>query len=352
MHSFKLLATPSPLRIFVTGATAALIAYAVPCLAQTNINGPQGSSGSTNQNEIKIDARPPANQPLPLPATNHYLEFGSKIISGLGLLSAISALALTRFVVLPRIKDAKSRLKRLEASDSSKTYFTGELAELNSRLAQHMQKSERELSIIEIASRKELTALQTNLYNLESQLQLLKNPASGPEASSVTTSNFTTEQLLPPPVPPTPTPESKPEPTPEPTPESQVSYPDELTAIYLAAVLSNDRSRIRNITTAELNITQASEDALIRGTLNLETQLENVVGGGSYILISHGDKYWACPTVQTLTSFTSYKPQKGIFNYEDASTVSTAELKRAAEVRLIDDGIWEVVSKGIVLVPA
>lgn len=344
MQSFKLLAIPSPLRIFVTGATAALIAYAMPCLAQTNNNGPQGSSGSTSQNEIKIDAQPPANQPLTLPSTNHYLEIGSNIISGLGLLSGISALALSRFVVLPKIKDAKSRLKRLEASESSRTYFTSELAELNSRLAQHMQKSERELSRIEIASRKELTALQTNLYNLEGQLQLLKNPASGKETLSATISNFPAKELLPPPVPPTP--------TPEPTPESQVSYQDELTAVYLAAVLSNDRSRIRNITTAELNITQASEDALIRGTLNFDTQLENVAGGGSYILITHGGKYWACPTVQTLTSFNSYKPQKGIFNYEDASTVSTAELKQAAEVRLIDEVIWEVVSKGIVLVPA
>ena len=349
MQSFKLLATPSPLRIFVTGATAILIAYAMPSLAQTTNNAPQGSLVITGQKQIKVEQRSPANQPLPLPATNHYLGIGWKVISGLGLLSGISALVLGRCVVLQRIKDAKSRLKRLEASESSRTYFTGELTDLNSRLAQHMQKSEREFLRIEIASRKELAALQTSLDNLESQLQLLKNPASDPETLPITTSIFTTKELPPPPVvPPALTPESKPEPIPEP----QVSYPDELAAIYLAAVLSNDRSRIRNITTAELNITQASEDALIRGTLNLETQLENVAGGGSYILISHGGKYWACPTVQTLTSFTSYKPQKGIFNYEESSTLSTAELKQPAEVRLIGEGIWEVVSKGIVLVPA
>ena len=352
MQSFKLLATPSPLRIFFTGATAALIAYAMPCLAQTNNNDPQGSSVSTSQNEIKIDAQPPANQPLPFPAANHYLEIGWTTVAGLGLLSGICALAWTGFVILPKIKDARSRLRKLEASESNRTFLTGQLTELKDQLAQYMKTSEKEISRIEVASKKDVEALQNNLENLGNQLQIQKIIASNPETRSVITSNFIAKQLLSPPVPPTPTPESKPEPTPEPTPGSQVSYPDELTAIYLAAVLSNDRSRIRNITTAELNITQASEDALIRGTLNLETQLENVAGGGSYILISHGGKYWACPTVQTLTSFTSYKPQKGIFNYEESSTLSTAELKQAAEVRLIGEGMWEVVSKGIVLVPA
>jgi len=344
MQSFKLLATSSPLRIFVTGATAALIAYAMPCLAQTNSDGQQGNSASTSQNEFKNDAQPPASQPPPLPARNHYLEIGWKIISGLGLLSGISALARSRYVVMQSNKDIRSRLKKLEASESKKTSFSGDLIELNSRLAQHMQKSEKEFSRIEAASRIELSAIQIKLYNLESQLELLKKPALVPETCSLTTSNFTTEQLLPPPVPPTP--------TLEPTPEPQVSYPDELTALYTAAVLSNDRNRIRSIAIAELNITQASEDALIRNTLNIDTQLEKVAGGGSYILISHGNKYWVCPTVQTLSSFSSYKPQKGLFNYEEVSTVSTAELKQAAEVTQINDGVWEVVSKGIVLVPA
>jgi hypothetical protein len=211
-----------------------------------------------------------------------------------------------------------------------------------------MQKSEREFSRIEAASKNDFKSLQNNLENLGNQLQIKKILASNTETRSVTLTNSIPKQLLSPPGPPTLTPEPKPEPTLEP----QVSYPDELTALYTAAVLSNDRRRIRSIAIAELNITQASEDALIRNTLNIDTQLENVVGGGSYILISHGNKYWVCPTVQTLTSFTSYKPQKGIFNYEEASTVSTAELKQAAEVKQISAGVWEVLSKGTVWVPA
>ena len=347
MQSFKPLATTSPLRIFVTGATAALIAYAMPCFAQTNNNALQGSSASTSQNEHRINALPPANQPLPLPATNHYLEIGLKIISGLGLMTGISALALIRWVVIPEIKDTRNRLKRLEKSESNRTSFSGDLTELNSRLAQHMQKSEREFSRIEAASKNDVKALQYNLENLGNQFQIQRILASNTATQSVTSSNFIAKQLSPP-VPPTPSPTPKPEPTPEP----QVSYADELIAIYSAAVLSNDRSQIRSIAIAELNVTQASEDALIRSTSNIDTQLEIVAGGGSYLLISHGNKYWVCPTVQTLTSFTSYKPQKGIFNYEEVSTVSTAELKLAAEVEQISEGVWEVISKGIVWVPA
>ena len=347
MQSFKLLATTSPLRIFVTGATAALIAYAMPCFAQTNNNALQRSSASTSLNELRINALPPANQPLPLPATNHYLEIGLKIISGLGLMTGISALALIRWVVIPEIKDTRNRLKRLEKSEPNRTSFSGDLTELNSRLAQHMQKSEREFSRIEAASKNDFKALQNNLENLGNQLQIQRILASNTATQSVTSSNFIAKQLSPP-VPPTPSPITEPEPTPEP----QVSYADELIDIYSAAVLSNDRSQIRSIAIAELNVTQASEDALIRSTSNIDTQLEIVAGGGSYLLISHGNKYWVCPTVQTLTSFTSYKPQKGIFNYEEVSTVSTAELKLAAEVEQISEGVWEVISKGIVWVPA
>jgi len=348
MQSFKLLVTTFPLRIFVTGATAALIAYAMPCFAQTNNNALQGSSASTSKNEFRINALPPANQPLSLPVTNHFLGIGWTPISGLGLFLGICALAWTGFVVLPKIKKATSRLRKLEASESNRIFLTDELTELNDRLAQHMQKSEREISRIEASSKSELKALQNNLENLGNQLQIQRILASNTATQSVTSSNFIAKQLLSPPVPPTPSPAPKPEPTTEP----QVSYADELIAIYSAAVLSNDRSQIRSITIAELNVTQASEDALIRSTSNIDTKLEKVAGGGSYILISHGNKYWVCPTVQTLTSFTSYKPQKGIFNYEEVSTVSTAELKLAAEVEQISEGVWEVVSKGIVWVPA
>jgi len=348
MHSFKLLATNTPLRFFVAGASATLIAYAMPCPAQTNKTFPEGSSVISQQTEVRNDTRFYTNQPLTDSASNYYLEIGSKIISGLGLLAGISALALSRFVIIPRIKESKNRLKKLEASESNKTSFTDDLTDLNDRLARRIQTLEKEISRIEVVSNKDLNALQNNLENLGKQLQMLKILAPGLETRSVTLTNSIPKQLLSPPGPPTLTPEPKPEPTPEP----QVSYPDELTALYTAAVLSNDRNRIRSIAIAELNITQASEDALIRNTLNIDTRLEKVAGGGSYILIRHGNKYWVCPTVQTLSSFSSYKPQKGLFNYEEVSTVSTAELKQAAEVTQINDGVWEVVSKGIVLVPA
>lgn len=103
---------------------------------------------------------------------------------------------------------------------------------------------------------------------------------------------------------------------------------------------------------AELNITQESEDALTRGTSIFNTQLQIEAGGGSYLLIERGSRNWICPTAQTLAGFTTNKPQKGIFEYEEHTSVSTAELKEPAEVQEIREGVWEVINKGVVLVPS
>lgn len=133
--------------------------------------------------------------------------------------------------------------------------------------------------------------------------------------------------------------------TPEASPE------EDITQQYLSALHRNDRSALRRMVQEELNITQDSEDALIRGTSALSTKLLCVSGGGSYLLIPHAERHWLFPTAQTLASFTTNQPQKGIFDYERLS-ISAADLRKPAEVQEIAGGIWEVISKGIVIVPA
>jgi hypothetical protein len=53
---------------------------------------------------------------------------------------------------------------------------------------------------------------------------------------------------------------------------------------YQAAFFRGDRSALRSITSDQLNITQNSENSLMK-TSTLPTQLEVVQNGGSYHLI-------------------------------------------------------------------
>lgn len=123
---------------------------------------------------------------------------------------------------------------------------------------------------------------------------------------------------------------------------------EEVVNEYALAIQRNDRNQLRQMAAAELRITLESDDLLARGTLH-NTRLQVVPGGGSYLLVHRGNSSWLVPTSQTLSSFATNQPIKGIFDYE-RSSLSAAELKQPAEVRDVD-GEWEVVSKGIVIVP-
>lgn len=118
---------------------------------------------------------------------------------------------------------------------------------------------------------------------------------------------------------------------------------------FQAAAQHRDRSLLRRIATAELNITSESEDCLFRGSVSHATQLRSVPGGGSYVLIAVEDRNWLFPTFLTLESFNTNQPAKRIFTYQP-QLVSSAELKLPAEVKEVG-GLWEVVNQGIVIVP-
>jgi cytoskeletal protein RodZ len=121
-----------------------------------------------------------------------------------------------------------------------------------------------------------------------------------------------------------------------------------LASEYQEAFYRSDRTFLRRIITHELNITQTSEDILMKSAA-LPTQLEVVKTGGSYLLIQRDDKNWLVPDFQSLTSFTTNQLSKGIFTYIKEH-ISTAELREPAEVRECGF-LWEVVSMGVIAVP-
>jgi hypothetical protein len=135
------------------------------------------------------------------------------------------------------------------------------------------------------------------------------------------------------------------------TPEEKplVDPADSITVDYQDAFYRGDRSVLRRLMSEELNITQDSEDALMKSS-SLPTKLEVVKTGGSYLLIQRDGRHWLVPEFQILTSFTTSQLAKGIFSYAKEN-ISTAELRRPAEVRDVGS-LWEVVTMGVIAVPA
>lgn len=138
---------------------------------------------------------------------------------------------------------------------------------------------------------------------------------------------------------------------PSPSP-SNIDPIAEATQKYLSAVTENNRNQIRSLTQLELRVSDESEYQLGIGSIK-NTQLQGVsTGSGSYLLMLAGpDKHVLFPSLQTLESYKTKQPKKGIFKYEESSSVPKAILKEPAEVELIHDDLWEVTKMGVVLVP-
>ena len=117
---------------------------------------------------------------------------------------------------------------------------------------------------------------------------------------------------------------------------------------YQTAFFRCDRPALRSMTSDQLNITRNSEESLVKTSI-LPTQLEVVQNGGGYLLICRDDRRWLVPEFPILSSFTTVQPNKGIFAYQ-RENISTAELRWPAEVKEIN-GLWEVISMGIIAVP-
>ncbi len=328
MQLLKLRVHPWQQQILLAGATAFSLAVAMPSMAQ-----------SEGQGAIRL----PVDRSQQTYPSADYWGIGWKIVAGLGLLSGMSSLAIDYFFVWPKNVDTRKRLRGLEAERPVMEKLHQDLNDLKDKSTGHETKADQEFSKIVSqltsqgeATRSELSSQQAAIANLINELQLLKQQFPVPGSRYPATMHFDSDALS-----------LKPIPAPPPA----VSHADEVTAEYSSAVQRNDRNKIRQMTQAELNITQDSEDALTRGTSICQTQLQSVSGGGSYLLIPRGGRNWLCPTTQTLAGFTKNKPQKGIFEYEECTSVTTAELKQPAEVQQIHEEIWEVINKGIVVVP-
>ncbi|MEB3242353.1 MAG: hypothetical protein VKO44_01820 [Cyanobacteriota bacterium] len=124
-----------------------------------------------------------------------------------------------------------------------------------------------------------------------------------------------------------------------------------LAAQFQEAFQRNDRLALRAMADQEMNITARSEDALARRVGTVVTQLQVVDGGGSFLLIARDGSHWLVPSFQTLASYQTSQPAKGLFTYEREPAIATVELRRAAKVRE-SGGVWEVEAMGVVAVPA
>ena len=137
--------------------------------------------------------------------------------------------------------------------------------------------------------------------------------------------------------------------------ESSMSAPTvdpakELAAFFQEAFNRNDLSALSSMAPEEMNVTMETEDALCKSISPVKTRLNIVKGGGSYLLIHQGEKDWLIPTFLTFGGFLASQPSKGIFSYARES-VATVELRLPAEVKEVGS-VWEVVSMGVVAVPA
>ena len=114
------------------------------------------------------------------------------------------------------------------------------------------------------------------------------------------------------------------------------------------AINSGDRQALREATTAELNITNDSENAIAMG-MSQATVLEEVAGGGSYLLVKLQGQKLLFPTDRTLRSFSTTQPSKGLYNYEQRS-VAKAEMIEPAVLEK-DGELWRVSQTGKVAIP-
>ena len=127
--------------------------------------------------------------------------------------------------------------------------------------------------------------------------------------------------------------------TPEPIRHKETSYPSitpntpprplgPSKSSLIAALNNGDRKQVREATLSELNITSESENAFITGR-SANTELEEVIGGGSYLLLMLQGQPWLFPTEKTLKSFTTVQNSMGMFESEQ-QTIANCQLLEPA----------------------
>ena len=118
---------------------------------------------------------------------------------------------------------------------------------------------------------------------------------------------------------------------------------------FAAAIEGSNGSLIRQHKKSELNITKESEDALVRREPGHKSQLEEVNGGGSYLLLFDSNRNWLFPTPLTLKTIARHQPSKGLYRYE-IEPGSMPRIKQPAEIKPISGNRWEVIEMGTIIV--
>ena len=96
----------------------------------------------------------------------------------------------------------------------------------------------------------------------------------------------------------------------------------------IAALNGGDQQQLRDASSSELNITSESKESIAIGR-SINTELREVSGGGSYLLVNLQGQAWLFPTERSLAGFTASQRSKGIFDYEK-QTISTPKLLEPA----------------------
>lgn len=116
----------------------------------------------------------------------------------------------------------------------------------------------------------------------------------------------------------------------------------------ISALNNGDRQQLRDAAKAELNITSESENAIAIGRI-VATELEEVLGGGSYWLICLDGQHWLFPTDRTLKGFAAAQPNKGLYLYEQ-SLIASAQLVEPALLEQTGS-LWCVKALGLIRTP-
>ena len=115
-----------------------------------------------------------------------------------------------------------------------------------------------------------------------------------------------------------------------------------------AAVNGNERQAVKNATRTQLNITSDSDNAIATGRLT-QTELEEVSGGGSYLLMVIETQGLLYPTEQTLNGFGQLQPANGVFAYLKQS-IATPQVLTPALLERVGSN-WRVQQLGTIAVP-
>lgn len=218
--------------------------------------------------------------------------------------------------------------------------LTGVMAVLVSLLALNRVKKQRE-EVLKLKSRYQ--NLLTRVGGIEVQIEqdrMMSKSQSAPISVAAPTYSQT------PPSPPQAS--AIPSPLTQMAPEPPLGPAPITKASLISALNSGDRQTLRENSSAELNITSESENALAMGR-TIATELEEVSGGGSYWLIFGQGEHWLFPTDRTLRGFAAAQPSKGLFYYEQ-QTIAQPQLITPALLEKSGTR-WIIKTMGMIAIP-